>query len=105
MIKDLINGSMSYYEVLNNYNAIVSFEKLPEGVNGFVFKYKDINNIIINEKLTYYKKKKAILHELAHIELDHLYEYKQIILEFKIDKIEDEADLYIKKIKEVECEK
>lgn len=100
MIKNLLEGSLSYDEILKRYNAVVSFESLPNKINGFVFKYEDINNIIINKELSYYKKKKAILHELAHIELDHLYEYKQLNLEFKVDKIEDEADLYIKEIKE-----
>lgn len=99
MIKSLLEGSMSYDEVLKYYNAVVSFEELPERINGFVFKYEDINNIMINKNLSYYKKRKAILHELAHIELDHLYEYKQVILQFKIGRIEDEADLYIKEIK------
>jgi hypothetical protein len=43
-------------------------------------------------------KKKTILHELAHIELNQLNQIDRDMFEFKINKYEDEADLYLKSI-------
>ena len=73
---------------------------LPIGINGFVFNYKDINTIIINKDLTYYKRRKIILHELAHIELSQLNQVDNDLFAFKIDKYEDDADRYLKLILE-----
>ena len=72
------------------------YNSLPKLINGFVFNYKGINLIIINKNLSYYKKKKTILHELAHIELNQLNNQIDGLFELKIDKYEDDADLYIK---------
>ena len=44
--------------------------------------------------LSYYKKKKTLLHELAHIELNQLGQSDKL-LAFKRDQYEDEADKYI----------
>ena len=49
---------------------------------------------MINKYISYYKQKKTILHELAHMELCHL--DKKKLLEFKIEGLEDEADRYVK---------
>ena len=40
-----------------------------------------------------------LLHELAHIELNHLTNINKDIYAFKIKDIEDEADEYIEKIR------
>lgn len=93
---NLLSGEITQKELLNCYNATITYEYLPNEINGFIFQYKGIYNIMINKNLSYYKRKKTILHELAHIELDHTYEYKQELLAFKVEKIEDEADNYIK---------
>ena len=53
---------------------------------------------MINNNLSYYKKKKTILHELAHIEKNHLCQADNDLFAFYIDKYEDEADSYIKKV-------
>ena len=63
----------------------------------------NINFIIINNNMSYYKRKKTILHELAHIELNQLNQIDRDLFEFKINKYEDEADRYIKFILK-ECE-
>ena len=95
MLKDLLNGFVTQKEILIYYNANVSYKELPKLINGFVFNYKGINNIIINKNLSYYRRKNTIIHELAHIELNQLNRIDRIF-ETSIDKYEDEADKYIK---------
>ena len=56
----------------------------------------NIYNIFINKDLSYYKRKKTILHELAHIELSQLKQLNKDMFAFYIEKYEDEADKYIK---------
>ena len=97
-IKSLLKNEITQEELLNYYNATITYEDLPEGVNGFLFNYKNIYNIFINKTLSYYMKKKTILHELAHIELNQLNQIDRDMFEFKINKYEDEADLYLKSI-------
>ncbi len=99
MIKDLLKGSITQQELLNYYNANVTYVSLSKGINGFVFNHRGIYNIIINSNLSYYKRRKSILHELAHIELSHL-DQDKTMLEFNRNGFEDEADRYIKHIKE-----
>lgn len=97
-IKSLLKNEITQEELLNYYNATITYEDLPEGINGFLFSYKNIYNIFVNKALSYYMKKKTILHELAHIELNQLNQLDRDLFEFKINKYEDEADLYIKSI-------
>lgn len=95
-IVDLLNKDITQQELLNYYNACITYKKLPNKVNGYVFQYKGIYNIFINENLSYYKKKKTILHELAHIELNHLNQIDKDLFAFRIEFCEDEADTYLK---------
>lgn len=97
-IKNLLNGEISQEELLNYYNASIVYDYLPININGMVFNYKGINLIIINKELSYYKRKKTILHELAHIELNQLGQIKEVF-SFKITDYEDEADKYLKRIR------
>lgn len=96
---NLLSKQITQDELLNYYNATIVYDNLPEKVNGCVFNYRGINVIIIDSNLSYYKKKKTILHELAHIELNHLNQTDPLTA-FKIDKCEDDADLYIKSLLE-----
>ncbi len=98
MIKDLLRGIITQQEILNYYNATLLLKELPKEVNGYVFYYRGINCIIINRSLSHYKKKKTILHELAHIELNQLCQKDNDLFEFYIDKFEDEANEYLKNI-------
>lgn len=100
MINKLLKGDITQQELLNYYNANISYVSLNEGINGFVFYYKNVYNIIINSGLSYYKRKKTLLHELAHIELNQLCQVDKDLFAFKVDKYEDEADKYIKFILE-----
>jgi len=100
MIISLLKGEISFDELLHYYNANVSYIALPDRINGFVFSYKDINNIFINDFLSISKKKKTILHELAHIELNQLGQIDKDLFAFKVDRYEDEADKYIKFLEE-----
>lgn len=95
-ILSLLNDKISQKELLDYYNATITYEDLPANIKGYVFNYKGINNIMINKNLSYYKKKKTILHELAHIELNQLCQYDKDLFALNIDKYEDEADRYIK---------
>jgi len=94
-LKNLINGEITQQELFNYYNVCVTYLKLPNKINGFVFCYKNICNIFIDSELSYYKKKKTLLHELAHIELNHLCQTDKDLLALNIAKYEDEADTYI----------
>ena len=100
MVKLFIHGDLDQQEVLNYYNANVTYTELPNQINGFVFNYKGINNIYINKELTYYKRKKTLLHELAHIKLNQLCQSDKDLFAFHIQEYEDEADRYIKQILE-----
>lgn len=96
MIKLLLNNEIDIDEVLRYYNANVSYIDLPLSIRGCVYYYKGIYDILINKNLSYYKKKKTILHELAHIELNQLCQANNDLFAFYIDKYEDEANRYIK---------
>lgn len=95
-IYNLLKGEITQKELLNYYNATITYEELPKKIKGYVFNYKGIFNIIINKNISYYKKKKTILHELAHIELSHLYQNDKDLFALNVNKYEDEADKYIK---------
>ncbi len=98
-IYNLLKGEILQQDLLNYYNANISYKTLPEGIDGFIFSYDSIYNIIINNKLSYYKKKKIIIHELAHLELSQLNQKDSDLLYLKRNNYEDEADMYIKSIK------
>ena len=105
-IYNLLKGEITLQELLNYYNANISYIQFPPKINGFVSQYKGIYNIFINKNLSYYKKKKAIIHELAHIELNQLCQSNNDMFAFYVNKYEDEADRYIRLILEsIEKEK
>lgn len=94
-IISLLKREITQQELLNYYNACITTIDLPDGINGFVFSYENIYNIFINKELSYYKRKKTILHELAHIELSQLKQLNKDMFAFYIEKYEDEADKYL----------
>lgn len=96
-LKNLLLGNITQNELLNYYNATIIQTDIPyKNISGFVDYYKGIFFIYINKNLSYYKKKKTILHEIAHIELNQLEQIDNDLFACKIDKYEDEADKYIK---------
>ena len=97
---NLLKKEINQQELLNYYNTTVVYDKLPKGINGLVFSYENIYIIIINKILSYYKKRKTVIHELAHIELNQLNQINKELFAFNIDKYEDEADKYIKFLQE-----
>lgn len=98
-LKNLLLGNITQADLLNHYNATIVYSNIP--VRGFVDYYNDTYFIYINKELSYYKRKKTILHELAHIELNQLQQIDNAdLFACKIDKYEDEADRYIKFILE-----
>ena len=98
-IKNLIRGEILQNDLLNYYNASIIYEELPYRINGFVFNYDGVNFIIINNNISFYKKKTTVLHELAHIELNQLEQVNNDLFAFNIDKYEDEANSYIEKLR------
>lgn len=103
MLFSLLQGEISQEDYTNYNNIKIINVNLPRRIYGFVFSYRNINIIIINKYLSERKKKETLIHEFAHIELNHI---DKLILDFKIEGIEDEADKYveylIKSVKE-EC--
>ena len=97
-IKELLNKDITQTELLNYFNATIDYDILPDGIDGCVFNYQGIFIMIINRELSYYKKKKTILHELAHIELSQLEQRDKDLFALKSQEYEDEADKYVKKI-------
>ncbi len=98
MIKELLRGVIGQEEILNYYNATITYIDMPTTIRGCVHYYKGMYDILINEKLSYYKRKKTIVHELAHIELSQLEQINNDLFAFYIDKYEDEANRYIEKL-------
>lgn len=99
-IINLLNKEITQQELLDYYNVCITYSALPKQINGFIFQYKGIYNIFVNKNLSYYKKRKTILHELAHLELNHLNQINNGLFAFCIDRYEDEADRYLKVIEE-----
>ena len=93
---NLLNKEIDLDDLLNYYNANITLIDLPPYIHGFIFQYENIYNILINKNLSYYKRKKTILHELAHIELNQLCQANNDLFAFHINKYEDEANRYIK---------
>lgn len=95
-IIELLKEEITQQELLNYYNANIDYVHLPNDIDGFVFQYKGFFNIFIEKNLSDYKKRLTILHELAHIELNHLNQIDKDLFAFHINKYEDDADRYIK---------
>ena len=93
-IRALLKGDITQNDLLNYYNASIVYDILPYRIDGFVFNYDGINFIIIDKHLSYFKKKRTLLHELAHIELNQLGQINKDLFAFYIDKYEDEAEIY-----------
>lgn len=96
-IKNMLEGNISQEDLLNYYNATIDYIDIPyRNIKGFVNCYNGVYLIAINNNLSKHKKKKTILHELAHIELNHLYKCDEDLFAFYVDNYEDEASEYIK---------
>ena len=89
----LLRGEISQDEYMNYNNVKVINIALPRRIYGFIFNYRNINLIIINKYISKEKYDITLLHEFAHLELNHM---DKICLDFKIEGIEDEADRYVK---------
>ena len=48
-IYSLLKGYITQQELLNYYNATITYENMPDDIDGCVFNYEDINNIMINK--------------------------------------------------------
>ena len=99
MLISVLNGEITEEQYLRYNNAKIIKTPLPRRIYGLIFRYKDNNFILINKYISYYKQKNTVLHELAHLELNHLDNNKKL-LEFKIEGLEDDADKYVKFLSE-----
>ncbi len=95
MLLSLLNEEINERDYLYLNNIVVLYKDLPSKIYGFIFQYKGKNIITINKKISEEKKKKTIIHEFAHLELNHLEKNKELV-KFKVENIEDEADRYMK---------
>lgn len=96
MLISLLKGEITQEDYMN-YNNIKTIKiGLPRRIYGFIFPYKSLNLIAINKYISNEKYNLTLLHEFAHIELNHSY---KIGLDFKIEGIEDEADKYVEYLK------
>lgn len=98
MIIQLLKGVIGQDDILRYYNASLTYIEMPQTIRGCVHYYKGIYDILINKNLSYYKRKKTLLHELAHIELNQLCQSNKDLFAFFVNNYEDEADKYIKEI-------
>lgn len=92
MLLALLEGGIDQDEYMYLNNIELRYVSLPSYVYGLIYKHKDVFLIAINKSLSESKKKKTILHELAHFELKH---WDKEVFEFKIEDLEDEADRYV----------
>lgn len=92
MLIALLKGEITQDEYMRANNINIFYKILPNYIHGLVIKYRGISMIVINKYLSKSKSNLAILHEFAHLELNHLDEF---ICEYKRDDIEDEADKYV----------
>lgn len=97
---NLLNKEITQQELLNYHNANITYQYLPKGINGFIFQYENIYNIFINKSLSYYKQKKTIIHEIAHLELNQFCQSNNDLFALNVEKCEDEADRYVKFLEE-----
>ena len=81
MLLELLNGNISQEEYFRMNDIKLILKKLPKKVYGCVFNHKNYNYVVINENSSMTKQKSTILHEIAHIELNHLHR-KKTLLEF-----------------------
>lgn len=95
MLISLLNNEIDEQDCLSYYGAKIMYKRLPKKIYGFILKYRNISLIVINWNLSKEKKKRAILHEFAHLELCHL---DKFALEFSVENTEDEADRYIQEL-------
>ena len=93
MLIDLLKNEITQDEYIRENNIRIVYKKLPKKIYGFIYRYRDINLIIINWNISKELKKRTLIHELAHFELHHL---DKNFIEFNIENIEDEADRYVK---------
>lgn len=95
MLISLLNNEIDEQVYMQEHNAKIIYKRLPKKIYGFLLKYRGICLIVINWSSSKDKKKMTVLHEFAHIELNHLNKRNET-LEFSIENVEDEADKYIK---------
>ena len=95
-ISSLLNNDITQDDYLRYKNATLLLKKLPNEIGGLIVKKNDINIIIINNCLDLDQQKKAFLHEIIHLELNHTYKYKIISNDRSI--FEQEVDNYLKEL-------
>lgn len=90
MIVNLLRGFITQQELLWYYNANISYASLENGINGFVFNYRDVNNIVINSNLSRYKKERQyctnlhILSFLTYNKIKHYLSFTELDLKTRL---------------------
>lgn len=92
MLSSLLKGEINQNEYMNYNNIKVVRMEFPKRIYGFIFTYRNLNIIAINKYISFEKYFVTLLHEFAHLELNHI---EKARFDFKIEGIEDEADKYV----------
>ncbi len=84
------------YEICDKLGVIVTYQNLPESVNGFTVKMNGIQFIVINDVLNLSEKRLTTAHELGHILLHNGTNSIELSINtsFCVSKYEREADLF-----------
>ena len=71
MLTCLLNNEIDEQQYLIEHNAKIIYKKLPKKVYGFVFKYRNINLVVINWNISKDKKKNNKEHKLYEYEINN----------------------------------
>lgn len=95
LLKSLIDGNISFHEVMNAYNIRTSIAfNLESSVLGFVYFSRRGNyHLILNGNVNYETQCKTFVHEIKHITEDMPKMGYMIGLNMQYEYFEDEADM------------
>ena len=90
----ILNDTEVNEEWLRFNNIIYCLANLPIKIKGLVVKKNEMYYILINNKYSFKTQKGVVIHELIHIDLDHLYDSE---LAHKYPELENEINSIINK--------
>lgn len=76
MFQGLIKDEIDQNDYMNFNNITILKKRLPNKANALTFIYRDIKIVILNSLYSDINFRDFLLHELIHIELNHVYSNK-----------------------------
>ena len=76
MFQGLIKNEIDQDDYMNFNNITILKKRLPNKTNALTFIYRDIKIVILNSLYSDINFRDFVLHELIHIELNHIYSNK-----------------------------